>query len=110
MEVCGSARRVANVSHVLMWSPWRTLISAVHAHPSVKINHGATFLVTDEQGSIPRDAKDYGLYASDTRFLSRHELRLNGPRPASAPSVPLSFRHARRHLLADTVAAFGDDT
>ena len=27
------------------WSPWRTLISAVHAHPSVKINYGATFLV-----------------------------------------------------------------
>ena len=25
-------------------SPWRTLITAVHPHPSVKINHGATFV------------------------------------------------------------------
>ena len=34
-------------------APWRTLITAVHPHPSVKINHGATFLVTDQQGAIP---------------------------------------------------------
>jgi len=91
------------------WSPWRTLISAVHAHPSVKINHGATFLVTDQQGSIPLDAHDYGLYASDTRFLSRHELRLNGRRPESVASVRLSFRHARWHMIADNVAGFGGD-
>jgi len=91
------------------WSPWRTLISAVHAHPSVKINHGATFLVTDQQGSIPLDAYDYGLYASDTRFLSRHELRLNGRRPESVASVRLSFRHARWHMIADDVAGFGGD-
>jgi len=91
------------------WSPWRTLISAVHAHPSVKINHGATFLVTDQQGSIPLDAHDYGLYASDTRFLSRHELRLNGRRPESVASVRLSFRHARWHMIADNVAGFEGD-
>src|ERR1700682_3591259 len=91
------------------WSPWRTLISAVHAHPSVKINHGATFLVTDQQGSIPLDAHDYGLYAADTRFLSRHELRLNGRRPESVASVRLSFRHARWHMIADNVAGFGGD-
>jgi glycogen debranching enzyme len=91
------------------WSPWRTLISAVHAHPSLKINHGATFLVTDQQGAIPLDAQDYGLYASDTRFLSRHELRLNGRRPDSVASVRLSFRHARWHMIADNVAGFGGD-
>src|SRR3981081_3001902 len=91
------------------WSPWRTLISAVHAHPSVKINHGATFLVTDQQGDIPLDALDYGLYASDTRFLSRHELRLNGRRPESVASVRLSFRHARWHLIADNVGGHGGD-
>src|ERR1700716_2107112 len=91
------------------WSPWRTLISAVHAHPSVKINHGATFLVSDQQGAIPLDALDYGLYASDTRFLSRHELRLNGRRPESVASVRLSFRHARWHLIADNVGGYGGD-
>src|SRR3982074_770993 len=91
------------------WSPWRTLISAVHAHPSVKINHGATFLVTDQQGAIPLDPPDSGLYAADTRFLARRELRLNGRRPESVASVRLSFRHARWHMIADNVAGFGGD-
>jgi len=54
-------------------APWRTLITAVHPHPSVKINHGATFLVTDQQGAIPLgSAGEYGLYSADTRFISRH--------------------------------------
>src|ERR1700682_2665362 len=107
-------RTVPSPSHMSLdgetsWSPWRTLISAVHARPSVKINHGATFLVTDQQGSIPLDAHDYGLYSADTRFLSRHELRLNGRRPESVASVRLSFRHARWHMIADNVAGFGGD-
>ncbi|HKR99140.1 MAG TPA: glycogen debranching N-terminal domain-containing protein, partial [Candidatus Dormibacteraeota bacterium] len=85
-------------------TPWRTLITAVHPHPSVKINHGATFLVTDQQGSIPAGTQgEYGLYSSDTRFLSRHELRINGRRPESVASVRLSFRHARWHMVADSI-------
>lgn len=92
-------------------APWRTLISAVHPHPSVKINHGATFLVTDQQGAIPAGSAggDYGLYSADTRFVSRHELRLNGKRPESVASVRLSFRHARWHLIADSIAGAGGD-
>ncbi len=87
-------------------APWRTLISPVHPHPSIKINHGATFLVTDENGSIPAgSAGDYGLYSADTRFLSRHEVRLNGKRPDPVASVRLSFRHARWHMIADAVAS-----
>jgi glycogen debranching enzyme len=91
-------------------APWRTLITAVHPHPSVKINHGATFLVTDQHGNIPASAEgDYGLYSADTRFISRHELRLNGKRPDSVASVRLSFRHARWHMIADNiVGAEGD--
>jgi len=89
--------------------PWRTLISAVHPHPSVKINYGTTFLVTDEQGALPLDARDYGLYAADTRFLSRHELRLNGRRPESVASVRLSFRHARWHMIVDGIGGAGGD-
>lgn len=88
---------------------WRTLISAVHPHPSVKINYGTTFLVTDEQGALPLDARDYGLYAADTRFLSRHELRLNGRRPESVASVRLSFRHARWHMIVDGIGGAGGD-
>src|SRR5579864_540976 len=91
-------------------APWRTLITAVHPHPSVKINHGATFLVTDETGSVPAGSQgEYGLYSSDTRFLSRHELRLNGRRPDSVASVRLSFRHARWHMVADSIAGPGGD-
>jgi glycogen debranching enzyme len=109
-----TARTAPTPSHLSLdgetrWSPWRTLISAVHAHPSVKINHGATFLVTDQQGAIPLESLDYGLYASDTRFVSRHELRLNGRRPDSVASVRLSFRHARWHMIADNVGGFGGD-
>ena len=86
-------------------APWRTLISAVHPHPSVKINHGATFLVTDRQGTIPKESEgEYGLYSADTRFVSRHELSLNGKHPDSVASVRLSFRHARWHMLADSIA------
>src|SRR5258707_1170271 len=91
-------------------APWRTLITAVHPYPSVKINHGATFLVTDQQGNIPASQDgEYGLYSADTRFISRHELRLNGRKPESVASVRLSFRHARWHMIADHVAGFGGD-
>jgi glycogen debranching enzyme len=91
-------------------APWRTLITAVHPHPSVKINHGATFLVTDQQGAIPAGSDgEYGLYSADTRFVSRHELRLNGKRPESVASVRLSFRHARWHMVADSVMGPGGD-
>ncbi|HET7421127.1 MAG TPA: glycogen debranching N-terminal domain-containing protein [Candidatus Dormibacteraeota bacterium] len=90
--------------------PWRTLITAVHPHPSVKINHGATFLVTDQHGSVPGGTPgEYGLYAADTRFLSRHEIRLNGRRPDSVASVRISFRHARWHMIADSIAGPGGD-
>jgi glycogen debranching enzyme len=114
LEGAKPARPARSPGHISLdgetrWTPWRTLISAVHAHPSVKINYGATFLVTDQSGAIPLDAHDYGLYASDTRFLSRHELRLNGRKPESVASVRLSFRHARWHMIADHVAGFGGD-
>src|SRR5437762_6515001 len=91
-------------------APCVTLITAVHPHPSVKINHGATFLVTDQQGGIPPGSDGaYGLYSADTRFISRHELRLNGRRPDSVASVRLSFRHARWHMVADSVMGPGGD-
>jgi glycogen debranching enzyme len=84
-------------------APWRTLISAVHPNPTVKINHGATFMITDQSGGVPLEAGESGVYAADTRFISRHELRLNGRRPQSVASVKLSYRHARWHLIADNV-------
>src|SRR5258708_7285991 len=92
-------------------SPLRTLISAVHPHPSVKINHGATFMVTDLHGAIRAEPDgDFGLYSSDTRFLSRHEVRVNGKHPDAVASVRLSFRQARWHMVADNIADPSGDT
>src|SRR5919108_1813261 len=89
-------------------TPWRTLITAVHPHPSVKINHGATFLVTDQRGAPPAGTEgESGLSPPKPRFRTRHELRLNGRRPESVASVRLSFRHARWHMVADSIAGPG---
>jgi glycogen debranching enzyme len=90
-------------------TPWRTLISAVHPNPTVKINHGATFLVTDQHGAVPLHARNTGLFAADTRFVSRHELLVNGRRPQTVASARLSFRHARWHLIADDIASATND-
>src|SRR2546428_13394036 len=65
-------------------APWRTLITAAHPHPSVKINHGATFLVTDQQGAIPLGPPgENGPYSTDTRFISSPGLRLTAHSPNS---------------------------
>ena len=45
----------------------------------VTILEGSTFCICDERGDI--DAPTEGLFASDTRFLSRFRLTLNGERP-----------------------------
>jgi glycogen debranching enzyme len=46
------------------------------------------FMVLDETGEIaPAGAADLGLYRSDTRFLSRLELRIDARRPAVLSSV-----------------------
>ena len=43
------------------------------------ILEGSTFCICDEIGDL--DGKTSGLFAEDTRFLSRLELRINGERP-----------------------------
>src|ERR1700730_15606208 len=104
-----TAAQLAGSDGELRQAPWRTLISSVHPNPTVKINHGATFLVTNQEGTVPLEAGEGGLYAADTRFVSRHELRLNGRRPQSVASVRLSYRHARWHLIADNVESPSGD-
>ncbi len=46
---------------------------------ALTILEGSTFCICDERGDI--SAPTEGFYASDTRFLSRLQLRLNGDRP-----------------------------
>src|SRR3977135_1934537 len=100
---------LAGATGEVLPAPWRTLIPAGHPNPTVKINHGATFMVTDQSGSVPLEAGECGLYAADTRFVSRHELRLNRARPACVASVRLSHRHAGWHLHADDLAGSAGD-
>lgn len=78
--------------------------TVVHGQVTVAINHGSTFLVADRDGSIRgEEGSAQGLYSDDTRFVSRHQLRLNG-RPLSCVACSrLSFRHARWTLMADDV-------
>lgn len=52
----------------------------------VTANHGATFLVAGADGAIARDQEGSGLYHSDTRFVSRYQMELDG-----VPLRPLSY-------------------
>ncbi|MBX3236714.1 MAG: amylo-alpha-1,6-glucosidase [Nitrospiraceae bacterium] len=45
--------------------------------PVVTINYGHAFLVSEFDGSVA-DASEQGLYARDTRFISRYQLYIDG--------------------------------
>ncbi|MBV8528830.1 MAG: amylo-alpha-1,6-glucosidase, partial [Candidatus Dormibacteraeota bacterium] len=62
---------------------------------SVVLNDGATFVVSADDGSISPQTSRLGLYSDDTRFLSQHDLRINGRRLHAVGSSRLSYRHAR---------------
>jgi len=66
----------------------------VHGRYAVAINHGSTFLVAAEDGSL-HDEQEQGLWADDTRFLSHYDLRINARPLRCIASSRLSFRHAR---------------
>jgi hypothetical protein len=59
-------------------------VSIVRSVP-LTILDGSTFCVCDERGDI--DAPTAGLFAEDTRFLSRCVLTLNGERPLFLSTV-----------------------
>jgi glycogen debranching enzyme len=51
-------------------------------HTRLALKNGNHFLVLAENGMMPNEAGDgYGLYADDTRFLSRYEISVNGKLP-----------------------------
>lgn len=52
----------------------------------ITANHGATFLVAGADGAISRDEDGWGLFHSDTRFISRYQIELDG-----VPLRPLSY-------------------
>ena len=101
--------RLRRVEDELGRVPRGGIVSVYRAEPTVHINNGATFLVAHSDGGIPTTGGQYGLYADDTRFLSGHEVRLNGRLPEPLAFTRLSFRHARWHLLAADVASTEGD-
>jgi glycogen debranching enzyme len=75
----------------------RTTLSTVSPGPgTITINHSQTFLVSGIDGAISaREGGASGVYTDDTRFISHHELRVNGRRLKPVATSRLSFRHAR---------------
>ena len=79
-----------------------SLVSVSRGPALITINHGNTFLVCSADGSIHTGGgEEQGLYADDTRFLSRHTLRLNGRPLRLVATTRLNFRHARWTLTAE---------
>jgi glycogen debranching enzyme len=65
--------------------------------PLVTINRGNTFLVTELDGSIT-DATDQGLFSSDTRYISRYQLYVDGYRWTLLNSGAISYCASRAYL------------
>jgi glycogen debranching enzyme len=72
---------------------------------TVTILEGSTFVVSDGNGDVLGDSPTTGLFADDTRFLSRLELRVNGKRPQLLSSGRVEYFSAafylRNPLLSD---------
>ena len=62
---------------------WYVLATSARAgEPSRVLKHGDTFALFDRFGDTPRvGSGEHGLYHQGTRFLSCHELRLEGQKP-----------------------------
>ena len=60
------------------------------------ILEGSTFCICDEIGDL--DGQTSGLFAEDTRFLSRLELRINGDRPLLLSSGKVEYFSAAFYL------------
>lgn len=72
----------------------RALVAPGPRH--ITLSHGSTFVVCEQDGRIrPRSGRSCGVFAEDTRFLSRHELLLNDRPLTCVAAARLTFRHAR---------------
>jgi len=66
--------------------------------PVTTINYGHTFLVSEFNGSIT-DASDQGLYARDTRYLSRYQLFIDGEPWTLLNSGAVAYYASRTYLV-----------
>jgi glycogen debranching enzyme len=69
---------------------------------------GSTFCICDEIGDL--DGKTSGLFAEDTRFLSRLELRIGGVRPLLLSSGKVEHFSAAFYLRNPVVPGLPQDT
>jgi glycogen debranching enzyme len=72
------------------------------------ILEGSTFCICDEIGDL--DGRTSGLFSSDTRFLSRLELRVNGARPLLLSSGRVEYFSAAFYLRNPVVDGLPQDT
>src|SRR3954465_4684008 len=63
---------------------------------ALTILEGSTFCICDERGDM--NAPTHGLYASDTRFLSRFTLTINGASPLLLTSGKVEYFSAAFYL------------
>ena len=76
---------------------------------TVSILEGNTFVVSDERGDIEASLTDpTGLFAWDTRFLSRWVLTVDGDQLASLSVDELQYFQARFFLVAGTGTVYVD--
>ena len=77
----------------------------------VSILDGNTFVVSDHAGDIEASPTDTsGLFAWDTRFLSRWVLTVDGERLASLSTDELQYFQSRFFLVAGTGTVYVDST
>src|SRR6478609_11386393 len=75
----------------------------------VSILDGNTFVVSDHAGDIEASPTDTsGLFAWDTRFLSRWVLTVNGERLASLSTDDLQYFQTRFFLVSGTGTVYVD--
>jgi glycogen debranching enzyme len=74
---------------------------------ALTILEGSTFCVSDERGDIVDPVM--GLFASDTRFLSRWVLTINGERPLRLSSDKVEYFSAAFYLRNPLSAGLGQD-
>ena len=74
---------------------------------ALTILEGSTFCICDEIGDL--DGRTSGLFAEDTRFLSRLELRVNGARPLLLSSGKVEYFSAAFYLRNPVVPGLPQD-
>jgi glycogen debranching enzyme len=71
--------------------------------PSLVINQGSTFMVTDLNGEIEAESEQ-GVFAADTRFVSRYALFANGQPWTRLTSAATAYHAARIYLTNPALA------